>query len=139
MDCEKQINIRRNKAEEILNNADKGLSLVEDASSKVSTLVSRHPIFFSKKIKQIALYVPLLLSLIRSYIHKEYKEIPLMTMISIVAAVIYFVSPFDILPDFIPGLGYVDDATVIAFLVASIKTDLDKYRKWKDSQITVEQ
>ena len=55
--------------------------------------------------------VPVMISLIKSYIEKEYTEIPLGTIIAVISALIYVVSPIDIIPDSIPGAGYIDGAT----------------------------
>jgi uncharacterized membrane protein YkvA (DUF1232 family) len=46
-------------------------------------------------------------------------------------ALLYFVTPSDLFPDFIPVAGYVDDATIIAFVVNAIKADLDKFLEWE--------
>lgn len=54
---------------------------------------------------------------------------------SIVAALIYFVSPFDLIPDYISVVGYVDDAAVVAFVISKISGDVEKYRLWKKQQI----
>ena len=48
--------------------------------------------------------VPVLASLINSYIKKEYLDIPIGSIIAIISALIYFVSPIDFIPDFIPGI-----------------------------------
>jgi len=47
------------------------------------------------------------------------------------AAIIYFVNPADVIPDVIPLVGYVDDAAVIAWVVAAIRADLDAFRRWE--------
>ncbi|MEM7362327.1 MAG: YkvA family protein, partial [Bacteroidota bacterium] len=46
-------------------------------------------------------------------------------------ALIYFVNPFDAVPDLIPAAGLLDDATVIGFVIASVKQDIDNYKKLK--------
>jgi uncharacterized membrane protein YkvA (DUF1232 family) len=48
--------------------------------------------------------------------------------------IIYFVSPIDLIPDFIPVAGYVNDAAVIAFVVRQVKIDLDKFTAWEAEQ-----
>jgi len=50
--------------------------------------------------------IPMLVSLVRSYIRKDYRDVPLGSIIAIVSALIYFLSPIDLLPDSIPVLGY---------------------------------
>lgn len=70
---------------------------------------------------------------IDSYVKKEYKEIPVSSIISIVASLVYLLSPIDLIPDAIPVVGYLDDAAII-FLVLNfgIDKDLDKYRIWNE-------
>ena len=75
--------------------------------------------------------VPLLISLVRHYIKKDYTKLPLGSLISIMAALIYVFSPFDFIPDLIPGIGYLDDAAVIALAVKLVGEDLEDYRKWR--------
>ena len=46
----------------------------------------------------------------------------------------YLVSPLDIIPDFLPIVGFVDDATVFALVVSSFQSDLNAYKEWKKNQ-----
>ena len=50
-------------------------------------------------------------------------------------ALAYFVSPIDLIPDFIPILGLIDDSTVIAVVVAQIKSDIDNFIAWEATQV----
>jgi len=63
----------------------------------------------------------------------EYKEIPGGSIIAILGALIYFVSPIDVIPDFILGAGLIDDAFLIGLVIKQIRSDLNKYQAWKDS------
>jgi uncharacterized membrane protein YkvA (DUF1232 family) len=72
--------------------------------------------------------------LINAFIRKEYKEVPWQSLVLSSMALLYFVTPSDLFPDFIPVAGYVDDATIIAFVVKAIKTDLDKFLEWEAEQ-----
>ncbi|MCR5402848.1 MAG: DUF1232 domain-containing protein [Butyrivibrio sp.] len=74
-----------------------------------------------------------MVALVDSYVKKEYRSIPLGTIISIVAALIYVLSPIDLIPDFIPVIGYLDDAAVVLLVLGlGVDKDLDKYRKWQE-------
>tara|TARA_B100001013_G_C24302433_1_gene321343 strand:- start:368 stop:538 length:171 start_codon:yes stop_codon:yes gene_type:complete len=46
-------------------------------------------------------------------------------------AVIYFLNPIDLSPDMIPGIGYVDDVSIIAFVLNSIRADLQQFLEWE--------
>lgn len=75
--------------------------------------------------------VPVLLRLVRAWGRKDYRAIPWKSLVSVVAALLYFVSPVDLLPDLIPLIGFVDDAAVVAFVLKSLKTDIDAFRDWE--------
>ena len=72
-----------------------------------------------------------LFRLFQSYIHHDYTQIPWGSIILVVVAIIYFVSPFDLVFDWIPGAGFIDDAAVIGFVLKQINTDLDAFIKWE--------
>lgn len=74
-----------------------------------------------------------MICVVDSYVKKEYKEIPVSSIISIVASLVYILSPIDLIPDAIPVVGYLDDAAII-FLVLNfgIDKDLEKYRNWNE-------
>ena len=77
--------------------------------------------------------VPAMISLVRSYIRKEYTEIPLGTIVGIISALIYIFSPIDLIPDPVPGVGYLDDASVLLVcLKAGAKDDIKDYQKWRE-------
>lgn len=73
----------------------------------------------------------LLFSLIKDYVSGEYREIPWWSLAAIVAALLYVLSPIDSIPDFIPGIGYLDDAMVVAVCLKMVQTDLYNYKDWK--------
>ena len=63
---------------------------------------------------------------------KNFK-IPNDKLVLIIAGLFYFVSPFDIVPDFFPFIGFVDDAAVIAMIVSAVLSLINQYIKSKDS------
>ncbi|MBN1473549.1 MAG: DUF1232 domain-containing protein [Syntrophaceae bacterium] len=74
----------------------------------------------------------LLFSIIQDYLKGEYRKVPFWTIAAIVAALLYVLNPFDLIPDFIPGVGFVDDALIIGACLALIEKDLQIYKDWKN-------
>lgn len=83
------------------------------------------------KLNKLVSQVKLLYELIRAYIDGSYREIPWLSIATAVAALVYFLSPIDILPDMIPGIGYVDDLLVVRFALSAIASDLRTYCEFK--------
>jgi len=73
----------------------------------------------------------LLMALVKDYWHGKYRRIPFWTIAAITAALLYVLNPFDLIPDFIPGLGQIDDAAVVAACLLLVRQDLQKYKRWK--------
>jgi len=72
--------------------------------------------------------------LLQDYWAGNYKNVPWKLLAAIGFAVTYLVSPLDIIPDFIPVLGFVDDAAVFALVVSTFQSELDTYKEWKKQQ-----
>ena len=75
--------------------------------------------------------IPVLASLVRNYVKNEYTDIPIGSIIVITSALIYFVSPIDFIPDFIPGIGHIDDALVVAACLKLVESDVEEYVNWR--------
>lgn len=73
-----------------------------------------------------------MLSLIRDFWNKSYREVPWWTIGAVVTALLYVLNPVDIVPDFIPFFGLLDDAAVISACLFLVEKDLDRYRSWKE-------
>ncbi len=78
-----------------------------------------------------------LFRLIRAYISGEYRDIPWQTIVFAIAAVIYFVNPFDLIPDLIPFFGFIDDSSVIGFVMYSISGNLKKFLEWEQTHSVI--
>ena len=76
----------------------------------------------------------LLSALIKDYWKGEYRVVSLSAMAVLVLSVIYVLSPVDILSDFIPLLGKIDDALILLFCIYFLEKDLKKYQNWKNNR-----
>ncbi len=75
--------------------------------------------------------IQLLVRLIRAYASGEYRKLPWKSLLSIVGVLIYFVSPIDFIPDFLPVVGMADDLALIAWLFTAVSKDLDEFSAWE--------
>lgn len=110
------------KATETLNDENKVMELIKNVIDSLDNI----PIvgkFFSD--------VPVMCLLVYDYISGTYKKIPFGSVLTIVIALIYFVSPIDFIPDIIPGIGKFDDAIVISVAIGTVHNDIADYREWK--------
>src|SRR5689334_13325010 len=65
-----------------------------------------------------------LLRMLRAWSNGHYRRVPWRVLILSIASIIYFLNPFDLAPDFIPGIGYIDDALVLTFVFNSIRKEI---------------
>ncbi len=72
-----------------------------------------------------------LFRLIKLSVAGEYTGVPGTTVAAAVAVLIYFLSPIDLIPDFIPVVGLLDDVALLAWFSTSIKHELDKFHEWE--------
>lgn len=77
----------------------------------------------------------LLFAIVKDYVNGSYREIPWYSIAAIVAALLYVLTPIDLIPDVIPVIGLVDDAFVVAACLSMIENDLHKYKEWKLKQV----
>jgi uncharacterized membrane protein YkvA (DUF1232 family) len=76
-------------------------------------------------------YLQAMLRLVRAYSRGEYRAVSQDGLLSIIAALSYLVDPYDLIPDEVPFLGFIDDATVVAFAVRASREDLDDFMTWE--------
>ncbi|AYC32218.1 DUF1232 domain-containing protein [Pseudomonas cavernae] len=60
----------------------------------------------------------------------EYRAISRQALLAVVAALLYFLSPLDAIPDLLFGVGFVDDLAVLAWLMSTWRQELDAFRVW---------
>ena len=76
----------------------------------------------------------LLGALIKDYWKGEYRDVSLASIVVFVLAIVYLLSPIDVLSDFIPILGQIDDALILLCCIYFLEKDLQKYHRWKQDR-----
>ena len=110
------------KAEELLKDQDKLERVLRRLENKLKNI----PVA-GKKLAM----VPMMISLVKSYVKKEYTDIPIGTIVAVISALVYVLSPIDLIPDIIPGVGYIDDTAVVAACLLLVGSDIEEYQKWR--------
>lgn len=69
----------------------------------------------------------------QAYVSGKYRAVPWKAVMTILAAIIYFLNPIDLIPDFVPLMGLTDDFGVLVWVYNSVSTEIDKFLEWEKS------
>ncbi|MFZ3205822.1 MAG: YkvA family protein [Pseudomonas sp.] len=64
----------------------------------------------------------------------EYRAISSQALLAVVAALLYFVTPLDGLPDWLPVVGFIDDLAALAWVLRTWSDELAAFRAWREAQ-----
>jgi len=124
----KFFNSAKKRAAGILKNKRKLNNLLKIARQKV------HHINVNDITKASLLdRVKIMLRMMRAYIRGDYRDIKASNLLLIVAAIVYFVMPLDLMPDFIPVTGLLDDFSIIIWVYNTIQQEIDEYKLWEEN------
>ena len=122
---EKAKSIYLNRAMHIAATEEKLRYLLGKASLKWKEL-SRNPTF-----AQVKNQVEIFIRMIRAHVNKQYSGLSNRSLGLLVLALFYFALPTDLVPDFIPFVGYVDDITVLLAVFKSLQSDIERFLEWE--------
>jgi uncharacterized membrane protein YkvA (DUF1232 family) len=119
-------------SEELLDRAQKvspgDIEIVLENAREIEEKSSRGP------LAAVLGDIRMLVSMVRDYASRSYRHIPFWIIGASVIGLLYILNPMDAVPDFIPFLGFVDDAFVIGLCLNLVRKDLRKYAAWKGSE-----
>ena len=104
-------------------------NLIRDALNKSGGLSGKNIAAFREQLGIVT-------RLLRAYASGDYRQLPWKTLIRVIAVLIYFVSPIDILPDFLPIVGFTDDIALMLWLFSGLGDDIEKFRQWESGVAT---
>ncbi len=105
---------------------DDDVKLTMDNQEEISDTIINSG--FLKKYSEL---VKVLFGMLKDYRKGVYTKVPWFTIATIAFTFLYILNPLDIIPDFIPGLGYIDDFAMLTFGIRFIQSDIHSYLDWK--------
>ncbi|HYE97927.1 MAG TPA: DUF1232 domain-containing protein [Planctomycetota bacterium] len=84
-----------------------------------------------RRLGRLVRQARLLGGMVLDYRRGTYRRLPLATLAMAAAALLYFFNPLDLVPDVLPGIGFIDDALVLSLAVKALRKDLRAYVDWK--------
>jgi uncharacterized membrane protein YkvA (DUF1232 family) len=111
-------------------------SYLRDPQRRDSLLVSVKDYARNKKhfIQDFKSDLLTLVQLLRDWSKGIYPDVPPKTILLVVAALLYFLSPVDTIPDFLGAIGFTDDAAVILFVLNTLRNEIGVYKNWRSKQ-----
>ena len=110
------------KAAGIATSKEKISVLVTSVTDKMSDMDEN-----KKNVNEFFEKVKTFLRMLRAYIRGEYRQIPFKSLLMIIGALIYFMMPIDLIPDFIPAMGLADDISILFLVFNSINEDVEAF------------
>ncbi len=120
----------KGQAQTLLKNADQTKLKLSEVKQKMESASHKHP-----KVQSFLDQMETLMQMVKSYITGEYRIIPWKTLVFVVAGMLYFLNPADVVPDFIPTLGLIDDITLMVWIYRQAISEIEKYKAWRETRI----
>ena len=113
-----------NEAQTYIGQKEKLYALLDEANGKAE----HHDEVLVEAWESLQIF----LRLVRSWLDGKY-HVSAVWLLMVIGALIYFVNPFDLIPDSIPILGLVDDSAVITFVARANIEAISRFRNWENS------
>ena len=120
-------------AEEEINKRAKGMSR-EDIGNTIGREKKAEGLAKKGFLSQYWQDIKTSFALLKDWYMGNYTKIPFRMVASIAGAMLYLISPLDVVPDWVPFGGLLDDALVLAAIFALSRSDLDAYTIWAGRQ-----
>ncbi len=118
------------RAREVVKDNDRLRGMLVKAGEKLSKVGDG-----SDESKGFMSQLRLLIRMVRAHISGAYRAFAPMTLLMFVFAILYFITPVDLIPDIVPVLGFTDDITVALMIMRRFSSDIEEYRKWEQAEI----
>jgi len=117
----------KEKAADIIGDRDSMNDLVSSSREKLQNIN-----FEDSKITRMAVSLRVMARMIKAFANGKYRDLPLKSLLSLVGGLVYFLMPIDLIPDFIPFTGFLDDFTVIMLISGAFKREIEEFLVWEE-------
>ncbi|MCQ2132584.1 MAG: DUF1232 domain-containing protein [Bacteroidaceae bacterium] len=121
MNSEETLKKYGTKAKEYIGDKEK----TEGLLNKVTKMLSK------EGLSSIVTEIKDLISYVSDVTKGRYKDYNGWALSTAIGAIIYVVSPIDVIPDFLAGLGFIDDVAIVGYAMKKLHDELQKYHQWK--------
>jgi Uncharacterized conserved protein len=115
------------KASEYVGNSTLLDRLLEQVQKYLGETVARRVSGVAALVRDI----PLLIRMAKAWLNGSYRQMGYKNMIIIVAGLLYFLSPFDLIPDFLGAIGFLDDIAILGMILSRLQREIEEFRKWE--------
>ena len=110
------------QAKDYLSNSDKMKELLKNVTDYIG----------KEGLAKVKDKLVLMYEYVSDIFNGNYPEYGMSKLVIVVASLIYVVSPLDLVPDVILGLGLLDDAAIVTWAIGLVDSELTKYSEWKN-------
>ncbi|WP_413617039.1 YkvA family protein [Hymenobacter latericus] len=119
------------RAGKLLGKPFKVVLVLNEVADKLSSAESK-----DNKFKQLLDAGRSLVRLVQAYVNGSYRQIETGTIVSGLAVLLYTLSPIDLVPDFIPVLGFLDDLSLLSWFIGKFQSEIRRFREWEATGAT---
>jgi uncharacterized membrane protein YkvA (DUF1232 family) len=117
-----------NRAGKLLGRPFKVIMVLNEVANKLSSKESG-----DNKFKQLFSVAFTVVRLVRNYVSGSYRQVETGTIVSALGVLLYTLSPVDLVPDFIPVIGFLDDLALISWFVEKFQGEITRFREWEET------
>lgn len=122
-----------NRAGKLLGRPFKVVMVLNEVANKLASKDSG-----DNKFKQLFDIGATVIRLVRNYVSGEYRQIETSTIVSALGVLLYVLSPVDLVPDFIPVIGFLDDLALLSWFVDKFQDEIARFREWEKTHAAQE-